>query len=135
MNEISFQAVQYAPRLISVITLLLLTLLVAKFSQSMVLRAACQCKSSQSAKKLSKKISNISFWAIIALFSPFILGATGLDASWLRHAQVFVGQFFSNWPIWMLMSVIVAGVSYLFHNLPRFYLQLKGSPGSSSSEF
>ena len=131
MSEISFQAVQFAPRFTSVIILLLFTWLVAKFTQAIVQRAASQSKNGQTAEGRSMKISKLFFWAVILLFSPFILGASGLDAIWLRQLQVHIGQFFSNWPIWMLLSLIVAGISYLFHNIPKFYFQLKGSPGSS----
>ena len=38
MNEISFQAIQYLPRIVSVVVLLSLTWLLAKFTKSIVLR-------------------------------------------------------------------------------------------------
>ena len=135
MNEISFQAVHFAPRFIAVITLLSLTWLVAKFAKSMVLRAAYQNKLGHPRNGLFIKMSSISFWTVICLCSPFILRAIGLDTYWLRQLQLFLGQLFSNWPIWMLISIIAAGVSYLFQYIPRFYIQLKGSPDTSPKEF
>lgn len=135
MQEISFQAVQFLPRIFSAIILLLLTLLVARFAKSVVQRAAHQEKKDSLARKLLIKMSDITFWMVILLFSAFISGAAGLDAAWLSQAQIFVGQFFSNWPIWMLTSVIVAGLSYLLLNIPKLIIQLKGSPGTSHKKF
>ena len=87
------------------------------------------------ARKLFMKLSDFTFVVVILLFSPLIIGAAGLDAVWLRQVQLYVIQFFSNWPIWMLMSVIIAGISYLLLNIPRLIIQLKGSPGTSPKKF
>ena len=135
MHEISFQAVQFFPRLFSVITLLLLTLLVAKFAKSLIKRATHQDKKGAFTGKLLIKLSNIAFWMVILLFLPFIIGAAGLDAVWLRQVQLHLGQFYSNWPIWMLMSVVIAGIGYLLLNIRRVIIELKGSPGSSPKKF
>ncbi len=134
MNEIILHSAQFAPRLISVIVLLILTWLVAKFTQSMVLRTVCQCKNSKNAEGLSKILSNISFWAIILLLAPFIFRAAGLDATWLWKIQALEGQFFTNWPILMLISVLVAATSSMLRGVPKFYVQLKGSPETSPKE-
>lgn len=134
MNEITLQAVQIAPRLISVVILLCLTWLVAKFTQSMILRAVCQCKDGKNAEGLSKTVSKLSFWAIILLIAPFILKAAGLDAKWLWKVQVVEGQFFSNWPILMLMSVVVVAASPMFRGVSKFYVQMKGSSETSPKE-
>ena len=135
MQEISFQAVQFLPRLLSVMTLLLLTWLVAKFTKYVVLRAVSQAKRKSLVKTFFMKVSHIAFWMVVLLFSPFLIGAAGLNAVWLRQVQLHLGQIFSNWPIWMLMSVIVAGISYLLLNIPRLLIQLKGSPGNSPKKF
>ena len=131
MHEISFQAVQYLPRIFSVIILLLLTLLVAKFAKSVVQRATHQNKKDSFARKLLIKLSDITFWMVIFLFLPFIIGAAGLDAVWLRQVHLRLGQFYSNWPIWMLASLVIAGISYLFLNFQQLIIQLKGSLGTS----
>lgn len=135
MSEISFQAIQFIPRLISVIALISLTWLVAKYAKWMVLRAAYPNKTDHPRKSLFIKVSNISFWIIIILCSPFILGATGLDASWLRHSQLFLGYLFFDWPIWMLIIFLIAGANYLILNIPKFYIQLKGSSEVPPNEF
>jgi hypothetical protein len=135
MHEISFQAVQFLPRIFSVIILLFLTLLVAKFAKSVVQRAAHHDKKGSLARKILLKLSDIASWIVILIFLPFIIGAAGLDAVWLRQVQLFLGQFFSNWPIWMLLSVMIAGLSYLLLNIPRFIIQLKGSLGTSPKKF
>ena len=135
MSEISFQAIQFFPRIISAIALMSLTWLVAKYAKWMVVRAAYQNKMFNPRKSLFFKASNISFWIIIILCSPFILGTTGLDASWLRHLQLFLGHFFFDWPIWMLIIFLIAGASYLIQNIPKFYIQLKGSSNTSPNEF
>jgi hypothetical protein len=135
MSEISFQAIPFVPRLLSEIALISLTWLVAKYAKWMVLRAANQNIMGHIWKGLFLKISNISFWVIILLCSPFILGATGLDASWLRRSQLFLGQLFFDWPIWMLISLIIAGAIYLLLNIPKFYILLKGSVETSPNEF
>lgn len=126
MHEISFQAVQFLPRFFSVITLLVLTLFVAKFSRVVVQRAIHQEKKGSVIRKILMRLSNITFWMVILIFTPFIIGTAGLDAVWLQQVQLNLGQIFLNWPIWMLMSVIVAGVSYLLLNIQRRMFQLKG---------
>jgi hypothetical protein len=126
MHEISFQAVQFLPRFFSVITLLLLTLFVAKFSREVVQHAIHQEKKGSVTKKIWMRLSNITFWMVILIFTPFIIGTAGLDAVWLQQVQLNLGQIFLNWPIWMLTSVIVAGVSYLLLNIQRRVMQLKG---------
>jgi hypothetical protein len=135
MHEISFQAIQFLPRIFSVIILLLLTLLVGKFAKSAVQRASRQDKKGHFARKIYKNLSDFTFGIVILLFSPFIIGAAGLNAAWLRQVQLYVGQIFSNWPIWMLMSVMIAGISYLLVNIPRLIIQLKESPGTSTKKF
>jgi hypothetical protein len=135
MHEISFQAVQFLPRFFSVIILLLLSLLVAKFAKSVVKHAASQDKQGSLARKLLTKLSDMAFWIVILLFSPFIIGAAGFDAVWLRQVYLYLGQFFSNWPIWILMSVVIAGISYLLFNFQRLIIQLKGSPGTTQKKY
>ena len=135
MHEISFQAVPYLPRLFSVIILMFLALLVAKFAKSVVQRAARQDKKVSLKKKFVNKLSDITFWIVVLLFTPFIIGTAGLDAPWLRQVQLFLGQFYSNWPIWMLMSVIIAGISYLLLNIQKLFIQMKRSPGTSPKKF
>ena len=134
MNQIILITSQYGPRIISVIVLLSLTWLVAKFSQSMVFRAVCQCKNKQNAKASSKIMTNTAFWVVIILSSPFILRATGLEAAWLWRMQTLEGQFFSNWPIWMLLSVLLIVISNLVQSVPIFYGKLKRSKNSSLNE-
>ena len=134
MNEITLQAVQIAPRLISVIILLSITWLVAKFTQSMILRTVCQCKDGKNAEGLSKTVSKLSFWAIILLIAPFILKAVGLEAAWLWKVQIVEGQFFSNWPILMLVSVLAVAASPMLRRVPKFYVQMKGSSETSPKE-
>jgi hypothetical protein len=135
MNEISFQAVPFFPRLFSVIILLLLTLLVAKFVKLVVQHAIHQNKKDSYTRKLLMKLSDITFWMVVLLFSPFIIGAAGLDAVWLQQVQLNLGQFFSNWPIWILVSLIVAGVSYLLLNIQRLIIQFKSSPGTTPKQY
>jgi hypothetical protein len=126
MHEISFQAIQFLPRFFSVITLLFLTLFVAKFSRVIVQRAIHQEKKGSVTRKILIRLSNITFWMVFLIFAPFIIGTAGLDAVWLQQVQLNLGQFFINWPIWMLVSVMVAGVSYLLLNIQRRVIQLKG---------
>ncbi len=134
MNQITLLISQYSPRILSVIVLLCLTWLVAKFSQSMVLRAVSQSKNEKNGNVTSKFISNIAFWAVILLISPFILRATSIDAAWLWRMQTLVGQFFSNWPIWMLLSVLLIVISNLVQSFPKFYGKLKRSNKTSLKE-
>ena len=134
MNQIILLASQYGPRIISVIVLLCLTLLVANFSQSMVMRAISQSKNRKNAKVFSKIISNITFWVVIILISPFILRATSIESAWLWRMQIFVGQLFSNWPIWMLLSVLLIIICYMVQSVPKFYEKLKRSNNTSLKE-
>jgi hypothetical protein len=135
MHEISFQAVPYLPRLFSVITLLLLTLLVAKLVKSETQRVARSNKKDSLARILLLKLSNIAFWIVVLLFLPNIFRAAGLDAVWLRQVQLHTGQIFSNWPIWILISLIIAGISYIFLNIQRLFIQHKRSPGTSPEKY
>jgi hypothetical protein len=135
MHEISFQAASFLPRLFSVITLLLLTLLVAKFAKTIIQRATRQDKKGSRITKFVNKLSDITFWMVILFFSSFIIGAAGLDEVWLRQVQLYLGQLYSNWPIWILISMIVAGISYLLLNIQKLIIQLKGSPGTSPKKY
>ena len=135
MHEISFQAIQILPRLLSVVILLILTLLVGNFTKSVVQRAIRQDRKGYFAKKLWIILSDFTYGIVILLFSPFIIGAAGLNAAWLRQLQLYIGQLFSNWPIWILMSVMIAGISYLLLNIPRLIIQLKKSPDTSPKKF
>ena len=134
MHEISFQAVPYLPRLVSVIILLLLTLLIAKLVKSETQLVARSNKKDSFARILMFRLSDIAFWMVVLLFSPYIFRATGLDALWLRQVQLHIGQILSNWPIWILISVIIAGISYLLLNIQRLFIQLKRSPSNSSKK-
>ncbi|MFC1996192.1 hypothetical protein ACFLXI_01125 [Chloroflexota bacterium] len=134
MNDISLQAVQFIPRFTSVAILVSITWIVALIAKSMVLRAACNYQNDAISERLQRGVSIFVFWAIIMVMAPFILGAAGLDANWLDRAQSFVGQLFSHWPIWMLLSVILAVVSHLVRTVPKFNPPLKSSSGSTSKE-
>ena len=135
MHQISFQAVQILPRLLSTIILLLLTLLVAKFTKTVVQRATYQDKKGSITKKFVNKLSDFTYWIVVLLFTPFVIGAAGLDAVWLRQLLLYLGQFYSNWPIWILMSVVIAAISYVFLNVQRLINQLKRSPGTSPKKY
>jgi hypothetical protein len=66
--------------------------------------------------------------------TPFIFGAAGLDGAWLVEIQTGARLVFSYWPIWMLISVIVAAVGHLFRSIPKIDRQLHGSSGASPKE-
>lgn len=134
MNEISIQATHFLPRLISVIILVALTWLVAKIAQYMVLRTADKCKNGKSVSLKSKTIASLAFWATALIMSPFVLGAAGVDTSWLLTIQKYEVQIFANWPVWMIVSLLVAGISFLVQGVPKFFVQLKSSNGASQSE-
>ncbi len=134
MNEITFQAVQFLPRLISVVALLSLTWLVAKIAQRAILRTAAQCNNGKSQNGISKTIANLAFWATLLIMSPFVLGAAGVDASWTATMQNFVGTVFDFWPIWMVVSLLVAGISFVISGVPKLFVQLKGSFDPSHKE-
>jgi flagellar biosynthesis protein FliQ len=119
MSEISFQALQFTPRLVSVLVLLVLTWLVAKFAQYIVKRA-----------NLSQAVARMAFWAVFVIMLPFALNAAGLDTGWLGAMQQVEGLVFSSWPVWMVMSVLMAGVLFVLRTVPK----LAGAVNPSGSE-
>ena len=93
MSEISFQAMQFTPRFVSVVVLLALTWLVAKFVQYMIQRATGECQSQDGRRRsFSLFISRITFWAVFLIMFPFIVNAAGVSALWLQTMLHFVGQ-------------------------------------------
>lgn len=128
MNQISLPAVQFFPRFAVVVILLALTWLLARFTKHLVLRTTIECRSQPNGhKKISEIIANTSFWAIWVLMLPFIINAAGFSSHWLSALQHFEAQFLVNWPIWMVLSLLLAGIAYLFREVPKFFMQLKGT--------
>lgn len=131
MNEISLQATQFFPRFLSVVALLSLTWLVAKIAQDLILRTVSKCKFGEPQQGITRTIANFAFWATILIMLPFIIGATGLSTSWIATMQKYIGQVFVNWPIWMLLSLLIAGFSFVVSGVPKFFGQQKNSHGAS----
>ena len=126
MSEISLQAMQFVPRFVSVMVLLALTWLVASFARYMVKRATCTCREHDGKMRgFSKGLSNLAFWAIFVLMSPFILDIAGINAAWLASAQNLEGQVFANWPVWMVLVLVVAGLGFVIQGIPKLYVQLR----------
>ena len=134
MSEMSLQAVQFVPRFLSVIGLISITWLVAKFAKSMVLRTTGQCENDLFVGRFSKAVATFIFWAIILLMAPFVLGAAGVNSVLLARSQIYIGQIFSNWPIWMLLCVGFVLITYLVRGVSKFNLQAKRASGTSPKE-
>jgi len=135
MSEISFQAVQFIPRFVSVIALLALTWLVARFAKYLVLRATCECRTQTGPReKIANILANVAFWAVFLIMLPFVIDMAGFNASWLYTLQNFQAQVFVNWPVWMVLSLLLAGIAFVVRGVPKVYVQLKSSMGPSQSE-
>jgi len=135
MSEISFQAVQFLPRFVSFVALIAMTWLIARFAKYLVLRAARECQTDMGIRSMLTKIfANAAFWFVVVVMLPFIINVTGYSAQWLYQVQQFLAQIFINWPLWMVLSLVVAGIAYLVRNVPRFYVQVKGSFETSNRE-
>jgi hypothetical protein len=133
MSEISLQAVQlgFTPRLVVVIVLLALTWLVAKFSKHMVLRATCGCRASDGIReKMANTLANVAYLSIFAIMLPFILNATGVSSSFIHSIQSFEAQLFTNWPIWMVLSLVVAGIGYVLRSIPKVFVEWRSATRS-----
>jgi len=63
---------------------------------------------------------------IFVIMLPFVVEVAGFHAAWLHTWQQFEAQIFVNWPIWMVLSLVAAGIAFLVRGVPRFYVQLKG---------
>ena len=129
MNQISLQAVQFVPHFAGVLVLLALTWLISKFAKYIFGRTG-----NDRQNRFSKLLGNLAAWVVFILMAPFIFSAAGIDASWLNSVQKFVTQVFVNWPLWMILSLVFAGILFLVRETPKFFLQLKGSFGTSQSE-
>ena len=135
MSEVSIQAVQFLPRFLTVVVLLGLTWLIARFARYLVLRATCECRDRAGLReKAAKVLANIAQWSIFVVMLPFLAEAAGFHASWLHTWQQFEVQIFVNWPLWMVLSLVAAGIAFLVRGVPRVYVQLKGSFGTSHHE-
>ena len=133
MSEISLQAMQFSPRFISVLVLVALTWLVAKFAQYMVMRATCGCSEhSDEVSGFSNLLSKLAFWSVFVLMAPFVLDIAGINASWISFAQNFEGQIFANWPLWMVLSLVVAGIWFVLQGIPKLFVQ-QNSQGEAQS--
>jgi hypothetical protein len=128
MSEISFQAMQFVPRFVGVLVLVSLTWLVAKFASYMVQRTTCtQQEANCEMSSFAKGLSRIAFWSIFVLMSPFILTMSGVSSDGISFAQNFIGQVFINWPIWMVLSLVAAGIWFVVQGIPKLFNQAKGS--------
>jgi hypothetical protein len=135
MSEISLQAMQFVPRLVSILILVSLTWLVAKFASYMVQRTTCaRNEANCEMSGFSKGLSRIAFWAIFVVMSPFILEVSGVNTAGLSFAQNLTGQIFTNWPIWMVLSLVAAGIVFVIQGIPKLIAQLKGSLDTSRGE-
>ena len=132
INQIVLLTITYAPRILLVLLLMFLTWFVARFSASMVLRAGCQGKKGKTPSAAWKLFSKITFWVVILLISPFMLRSVGLNADGLWDIQVLVAQFFSNWPLWMLGSVLLIILIHLFQSAYQFIEGLLKSNNAST---
>lgn len=137
MSEISLQAVQleFTPRLVVVVILLALTWLIAKFAKYMVLRATCQaCTGEGIREKMARMLANLAFGSVFLVMMPFIINALGLNPSWLYSLQNLEAEVFINWPVWMILSLVAAGIGFVVRGIPKVFVQLKGSAGTTRSE-
>ena len=135
MNEISFQATQFLPRFFSFAALFALTWLIARFAKHLVHRATSECRTNMGFRStMSKVLAGVAFWSVFLVMLPFIANVVGFGAQWLYQVQQFLAQVFINWPLWMILSLLVAGIAYLVRNVPRFYVQMKGSFETSQRE-
>jgi len=135
MSEISLQAGQFFPRLAVVFILLAITWLMARFTKHFVLRATSECQSQLGGRaKLAKFIANGSFWFVWLLIFPFILNAAGFSTNWLSTVQQLEAQVFVNWPLWTVVSFLVAGIAFLVREVPKFFEQLKVAVNESRRE-
>ena len=125
MSEISLQAMQFVPRFVGVMILMALTWLVASFAKYMVKRATCGCAEHGEVSGVSKILSGFAFWSVFVLMAPFILDATGINAAWFSFAQRLEGQIFANWPVWMILGLVVAGFGFVVQGIPKLFVQLR----------
>ncbi len=135
MSEISFQAVQFLPRFFSFAALFALTWLIARFAKHLVRRATVDGQNEAGVRSpMSRILSSLAFWTVFAIMMPFMLNAVGFNTNWLHQTQQVLAQVFINWPLWMILSLLVAGIAYLVRNIPRFLFQVKGSFETSQRE-
>jgi hypothetical protein len=126
MNEISFPAMQFVPRFVSVLILVALTWLVAGFARYMIKRTIGSCSENDGETSgLSRIISKVAFWSVFILMAPFIFNAAGIDGSWLSVAQRFEGQVFANWPLWTILGLVVVGIWFVIQGVPKLFVQMK----------
>ena len=134
MNEITLQILPLVSRFIAVAILGMTTWFVAKFAESVVLLVACKCKQPKASEYRKNLSAKFILWVVVVTMLPFTLSATGLDADWISRWQELIRQLFSLWPIWMLLSVLLAAIGTLLRAIPKFNLQLKQSSGTSRKE-
>jgi hypothetical protein len=135
MSEMSFQAVQFVPRFLAVMALIASTWLMARFARYIIFRATCECRDRGGLRdKVAKILAKTSQWLIFLIMLPFMIEAAGFHASWLHTWQQLETQIFVNWPLWMVLSLIAAGIAFLVRGVPRFYIQLKGVFETSHNE-
>jgi hypothetical protein len=135
MSEISLPAMQFLPRFISFLIFLVAIWLMARFARHLVLRATCECQARLGAReKMVKLMANLAFWSVIVMMFPFLLNMTGFSPAWIFNAEYVMAQVFSYWPVWMILSLVIAGIGYLFRTVPRFYVQVKSTFNPSHRE-
>jgi hypothetical protein len=135
MNAISLQAVQFLPRFVSFLALVAMTWLIARFAKYLVQRATYECQVDMDFRStMAKILANLAFWSVVVVMLPFIVNVAGLSTQWLYQVQQILAQIIIYWPLWMVLSLVVAGISYLVRNVPRFYVQVKGSFDTSHRE-
>ena len=83
---------------------------------------------------MAKLIANGSFWFVWLIMLPFILNAAGFSTNWLSKIQQLEAQVFVNWPMWIVVSFLVAGIAFLVREVPKFLEQLKVAVNDSRRE-
>ena len=135
MSEISFPAMQILPRFVSFVAFLSVVWLIARFAKSLVLRATCECQASLGVReKMAKVLANLAFWSVVVMMFPFIVNIAGFSPSWVYEVKNFLAQVFINWPVWMVLSLTIAGIGYLMRHIPKFYVQVKSTFDPSHRE-
>lgn len=123
MSEISFQAVQFFPRFVSVLILLALTWLVARFAGYLVARVGNNAEPQR--KKIIGLASSVAQGLIFFVMLPFVLDTSGLGSRWVYQSQQSLAKILVHWPIWMILSLLMAAIFFLLRGVSRFFEQLK----------
>lgn len=113
----------FSSRMFGVLTLVLLTEIIAGFAWVIAWRAGLVLK--KHAGKDDAWLQSLAVGAILVVMSPLILLVSGLNVSWLDmvlHVEVVL---FSNWMFWVGLSLLPVGLWAAFRGMPNVYTRLK----------